>query len=84
MYSRLKSWVTELNGVLSGIDPVDVNDEVFERLRTWLEKLMRHARKVAKEVPYSSGFSISFEERLVVAIDFSLTRADEIRHQCGT
>jgi hypothetical protein len=83
IYLRLKTWVTELNSVLSRIDPADLNDEVFERLRTWLEKLMRHARKVAKVVPWSSGFSISAEVRVVVGIDFSLTQADEIRHQRG-
>jgi hypothetical protein len=81
IYSRLNTWVSGLNDVLSRIDPADFNDEVLDSLRAWLEKLIRDARKVAKGVPWSSGFSISVEERVVVAVDFSLTQDDEIRHQ---
>jgi hypothetical protein len=83
IYSRLETWVGGLNGLLSHIDPVDLNDEVLESLQAWLEGLMRDAREVAKAVPWSSGFSISVEKRVVVGIDFSLTQADEIRHQHG-
>jgi hypothetical protein len=83
IYSRLKTWVSGLNDVLSRIDPVDLNDEVLDSLRAWLEKLIRDARKVAKGVPWSSGFSISIEGRVVVGIDLSFTQADEIRHQRG-
>jgi hypothetical protein len=83
IYSRLKTWVGGLNDVLNHIDPVDLNDEVLESLQAWLEKLIRDARKVAKAVPWSSGFSVSVEKRVVVGIDFSLTQGDEIRHQRG-
>ena len=83
IYSRLKTWVSGLNDVLSRIDPVDLNDEVLEGLRTWLEELMRDARKLVKGAPWSSGFSISVEERVVVGIDFSLTQADEISRHGG-
>ena len=67
--------------MLSRIDPIDFNDEVLDSLRAWLEKPVRDARKVANGVPWSSGFSISVEERVVLAADFSLTQDDEIRHQ---
>ena len=81
IYARLKSWASGLNDVLSRIDPVDLDDEILDSLRAWSKKLIRDARKVAKGVPWSSGFSISIEGRVVVGIDFSLTQADEIRHQ---
>jgi hypothetical protein len=81
IYSRLKTWVSGLNDVLNGIDPVDLDDESLEGLRTWLEKLMRDARKLVEGDPWSSGFSISVEERVVIAVDFSLTQADETQQR---
>jgi hypothetical protein len=74
--TRQRATVGDLNELLSHVDSAELNDDILESLRTWLEKLVRNAREVAKGEISSSGFWISVEERVVVGIDFSLAKSE--------